>query len=336
MSLRIRFLWFFTICVWLLSVSGTLSAQASEPSAPRFANAYELIDAVNSLRAQNGLPGYSINSILMNVAQAHSDYQAAIGSVTHYGPGGNRPYQRALEAGYSVAGDLSRGGFYSENIMGGTSLTAQSVVNAWTGDDLHMNTMLSPNLTEVGAGVSCAGSFCYYTLDAAQPSGAPIVYTPPVGGTAIATSASGGTVFPTRIVVFPNTPKSDGSVVHIVQPGETLFTISLAYKTTVDSIKSLNRLSSDIIYPGDTLIIFLSRPTETAAPTETATPIPTATPFIFRTATSPPEPTATPPPSAPITGGSGAIVVGVIIVAALVVAGVMTAAGTRSARKRDG
>jgi LysM repeat protein len=193
--------------------------------------------------------------------------------------------------------------------------------------------MLSAIYTEAGAGVSCSGDYCYFTLDAAQPSGAPIVYTPPVGGTA--TSTSGGTAFPTRIVVFPNTPKPDGSVTHIVQPGETLFTISLAYKTTVDSLKSLNRLSSDLIYPGDTLIIFPPRPTETAAPTETETPVPTATPFVFRTATHPPEPTATPLPSAPLTGGSGGIVVGIIIVAALVVAGVLTAAGARPVRKRE-
>jgi LysM repeat protein len=339
MPLRIRSFWFLAVCAVFLSVLGMLPVQASGPSAPRFANAYELIDAVNRLRAQNGLPGYSINSILMNVAQAHSDYQAAIGSVTHYGPNGNRPYQRALAAGYSVAGDLSLGGFYSENIMGGPGLTAQSVVNAWTADAPHTNTMLSGNLTEVGAGVSCSGDYCYFTLDAAQPSGAPIVYTPPAGGGASVSVGDGSSeTVPTRVVVFPNTPKSDGSISHIVQPGETLWSIALAYKTNVDSLKSLNRLSTNDIYPGDTLVIFQSRATQTAAPTETGTPVPTATPFVFRTATSLPEPTATPIPSAPLTGGSGALVVGIIVVAALVAAGVMTAVGARStryARKSD-
>ncbi len=328
MSLPNHFGRLLAICCLFLLVSWTPPARALAPSAPRFANAYELIDAVNSLRAQNGLPGYSINSILMSVAQAHSDYQAAIGAWTHYGPSGERGRDRALAAGYPV------GSFFSENVWMGQNLTAQDVVNNWKADAPHLETMLSTNLTEVGAGVSCSGDHCFFTLDAAQPSGAPIVPTP-TGGTAAPTSTSGGTVFPTRIVVFPNTPKSDGSVVHIVQPGETLFTISLAYKTTVDGLKSLNRLSSDLIYPGDTLIIFLARPTETVAPTETETPAPTATPFVFRTATRPPEPTATQPPSAPLAGGSGAIVVGIIIVAALVVAGVLTAAGARPVRKRE-
>ena len=108
----------------------SLPARTSVQARPQTVSAYDLINAVNALRASRGLPAYSINSTLMSVAQAHSDYQAAIGTVTHYGPGGTRPFQRALAAGYPVAGDLSLGGFYSENIQGGPGLTAQSAVNA--------------------------------------------------------------------------------------------------------------------------------------------------------------------------------------------------------------
>ncbi len=59
------------------------SAQAGDP--------YSLIDAVNNLRVANGLPSYQTDGILMSIAQAHSDYQAAIGDVTHTGAGGTRP-----------------------------------------------------------------------------------------------------------------------------------------------------------------------------------------------------------------------------------------------------
>ena len=58
----------------LLSLFGNVtrgSAQAGDP--------YSLIDAVNNLRAANGLSPLQINSILMSTAQGHSDYQAAIG-----------------------------------------------------------------------------------------------------------------------------------------------------------------------------------------------------------------------------------------------------------------
>lgn len=305
----------------LVGLQATSLAQAQ----PHTANAYELIDAVNSLRAKNGLPAYSINSILMSVAQAHSDYQASIGSVTHYGPGGTRPYERALAAGYPVAGDLSLGGFYSENIMGGTGYTAQEVVNAWMGDAPHQNTMLSANLTEIGAGVSCSGSFCYFTIDASTPSGTTVSYTPSSGGT----SGAGGSPVPTRGVVFPNTPDADGSIRHIVQPGETLWEIATAYKIGVDEIKRLNKLSNDFIYPGNTLIIKQAAGTPTAGPTGSPTVAPTFTPFVFWTVTASPTGTSTSLPSAPLAGDSGAVVVGAIVVAALILAGVLTASGIR-------
>jgi len=309
----------------IFALGASLSSRTPVQARPLNANAYELIDAVNSLRAKNGLPPYSINSILMSVAQSHSDYQASIGSVTHFGPGGTRPYERALAAGYPVAGDLSLGGFYSENIMGGTGYTAQEVVNAWMGDAPHQNTMLSANLTEIGAGVSCSGSFCYFTIDASTQSGSPVSYTPSSGGT---TGGIGSTV-PTRGIVFPNTPEADGSIKHVVQPGETLWEIAFAYKVGVDVLKRLNKLSNDFIYPGDTLIIRNISGTSTPGPTGSPTIVPTLTPFVFWTVTASPTGTSTPLPSAPLTGDRGGIVVGVIVVAALVLAGVLTASGTR-------
>lgn len=309
----------------------TLSAQAffsaasvgaSPQAQPPRANAYELIDAVNGLRAAQGLPPYSINSTLMNVAQAHSDYQAAIGSVTHYGPGGSRPYERALGAGYPVAGDLSLGGFFSENIMAGSNLSAQSLVNAWSGDDLHLGTMTSPNLREVGAGVSCAGNFCYYTLDAAQPTGGTVAYTPGANST----PGSG----PTSVIIFPNTPGVDGSIKHTVRAGETLWSIAQAYGVSVDDIVRLNHMSSStVIYVGDVLIIRAATPLPSATVSPTSTIAPTFTPFVFWTVTSTLGPTATQPAPAPVDSAGGNLVVIIIIVAAFVLAGVLTAAGTR-------
>ena len=297
---------------------------------PSTASGYDLITAVNNLRARNGLPAYSINSILMSVAQSHSDYQASIGSVTHYGPGGTRPYERALAAGYPVAGDLSLGGFYSENIMGGSGYTAQEVVNAWMGDAPHQNTMLSANLTEVGAGVSCSGDFCYFTLDASTPSGSSVSYTPSSGGT----TGGAGSPVPTRGVVFPSTPAADGSIRHVVQEGEVLWTIASAYNVSVDEIKRLNKLANNLIYPGDILLIKAAGATATAGPTETPTTAATFTPFIFWTVTASPTQSPTPLPSAPLSGQGGGVIVGVIVVAALVLAGVLTAGSARTRKSR--
>ena len=156
-----------------------LPAPAAAETAPRplaAASAYDLIDAVNALRGSHGLPAYSINLTLMYTAQNQADFMAATGTVTHSGPGGIGLIDRLLAAGYPLAGDLSLGGFRAENIIsGGDDATAQWAVDQWMGDAPHQNTMLSPNLSEIGAGVATAGGRVYFVIDAAHPTsgGAP-------------------------------------------------------------------------------------------------------------------------------------------------------------------
>src|SRR3990172_8145913 len=161
-------LWLRSASLLFLFLSLTPRSEAhARPmgSAPLY-SADALIAEVNALRAANGLPSYIVDPILMQIAQAHSDYQASIGTLTHYGVDGSRPYQRALAAGFPLAGDVSRGGFFSENITGGDNTPAQAVAE-WQRDSVHLNTMLSPNLTHVGAGGSVSGGSPYYTLDSA-------------------------------------------------------------------------------------------------------------------------------------------------------------------------
>jgi uncharacterized protein YkwD len=100
--------------------------------------ANELITAVNGLRIANGLPPYTANPMLMQVAQDHANYMAATGQVEH------RPglTQRILDAGYPLAGDLSQGGFRAENITAGNKTAAQAV-QEWTGDALLFAGMLT-------------------------------------------------------------------------------------------------------------------------------------------------------------------------------------------------
>jgi LysM repeat protein len=74
------------------------------------------------------------------------------------------------------------------------------------------------------------------------------------------------------------TPRPDGAIVHIVQSGDTLFGIALMYSVDLDQIRQLNASalgSSDIIVPGQELVISL--PSETPTPTPPPAP-PTPTP----------------------------------------------------------
>jgi uncharacterized protein YkwD/LysM repeat protein len=318
---RIRLLCLFLLAALFVPSARVSSVQAKAPAAPRFASAYELIDAVNGLRARNGLPAYTVNSTLMGTAQRQADYMASIKTVQHTGPGGISFPDRLIAAGYSFV-------FRSENIMSASPSASgwELVTSPSWADDLHQHTMLSPDLREIGAGVAVNGALGYYVIDCggSGSGGGSSSYTAVPGSTPV---IGGGAA--TVVIVLPNTPKPDGSVSHLVQPGETLWSIAIAYKTTIAELKSINRLTDDNIYPGDTLMIFLPKATSTPAPTATATSVPTATPFVFWTVTSSPEPTATPIPASPVAGGSGMIVVGIIIISALLAAGALTAAGAR-------
>lgn len=250
------------LSLWVVFALFFQVANATQLAATSSATA--LINQVNQLRQAQGLPAYQVNSILMNIAQAHSAYQASIGSVTHTGPGGTRPRDRAVAAGYGGGATI----FVSENIAGGLNLSAQTAVSWWQGDDLHLNTMLSPNYQDVGAGVAEAGGVVYYTLDAAYVSGAPV---PPVD-----TAVAPQTPAPTLPVIIPavaSTPRADGSIVHIVQQGQALWNIAAVYGVSIDELLGLNGMSANaVIHPGDELLVKAADATPTPAPSPTKLP----------------------------------------------------------------
>ena len=98
---------------------------------------------------------------------------------------------------------------------------------------------------------------------------------------------------------------------------------AIAYKVRINDIKNLNSLSSDVIFPGQKLLIMrvgtATPVSPTAGPTldlSTFTPLPTLE-AVTETVTS----TATPTPAAPAQVQNGAPVVGGIIFVALMAAG---------------
>jgi uncharacterized protein YkwD len=283
-------------------------------------NAYDVIAAVNAIRAERGLVPYQVNSILMAIAQSHAEYQASSGVVTHYGANGSRPYQRAIAAGYSVAGDLSSGGFFAENIQSGADLSALDVVKIWQADSIHLNVMISPNLKDVGVGVAIAGGVAYYTLDAGLSSDSTII-SPPPAGSGDDPFASPTATRTTSQPVATSTALEDGTVYHIVQANEALWSIALAYDTTVAQLKKLNKLATDDIFVGQKLLISkVELDTPTPQPSITVTlGIPTST--ATKPVTPSPTFTATPIPIPPASRQSGTTMVGGIIFAAFLAAG---------------
>ncbi|HAE58276.1 MAG TPA: hypothetical protein DCG54_01895 [Anaerolineae bacterium] len=323
---------FALITITSAPVEARASVTTGNPQA--VTDAYSLIAEVNALRAANGQPPYTADPILMGIAQQHAEFMAANG-VSHTGYGGTRPYQRALNAGYPLAGDLSLGGFISENITAGNNKSVQDAVRQWQGDAPHLNTMLSPNLTEIGAGVAIVNGYVYYVIDAAQPT----ANRQPQGVSTLAPGQSAPTLVvyapPLASTAIPNTPMPDGTIYHIVQPGETLWLIAITYNMKVADIRQLNGMSeTEAIYPNEKLLLVKGTgviPTlAPATPTATIffTPSPSATlQSLLPTLTLPPTPTATPEVLLIIRREDGPLVLGAILLAALVLALILARGG---------
>lgn len=280
----------------------------------------DIIDMMNSQRTHHGLAALVRNSILDSVAQGDAEYMLA----THLLGDIGGVKQRVLNAGYGGG----QNAWATENWAMDFD-TIEEIKVAWS-DDLHMIPVNNPNYKNVGAGIATDGTDTYYVLVAAYIE----------GGIAAATTDPLVTKDPTTsqymAPVVTSTPNSDGSISLIVQPGQTLWSIAIAYGMHIDEIKSLNKLTSDTVYVGQPLILRLA-PTITITPTITVTPpLPTRTPapsqyLKLPTRTSFPTATATPTPIVPGLGSIDRRTLGIIIIAvcALGLAGVLLVSSLR-------
>ncbi len=285
--------------------------------APAQSTAAEVIDGVNALRASCGLAPYQTNSILMRVCQDQADYMASIGTYSDTDAQGRGAGERALAAGYPLAGDLSLGGLISENVFWGNNATAQDAINFWTGDALHRIALFDTGFRDVGAGVAVVGSAYFYCQIAALSTGGKAVpYTP-------------NPKVPTAAPLIINTPNADGSITYIIRPGDTLFSIAFGYGVSLATLEHLNNLTgTTIIYPGRRLII---RPASSPAVSPTpgqSTALPTQFPTQPEIPT--PFPSGSPTgrlsaPSSTVTTPQAGVAVIIIAAAALLFAGVITA-----------
>jgi uncharacterized protein YkwD/LysM repeat protein len=277
--------------VTLLGVSILVALAVSfAPPNPVYAqasSAMDLINAVNAYRASSGLEPYGVDSGLMSLAQDQSQYQASVLTCTHNRSDGSSPGDHGISA---------------ENFACGANLSAQGAIQQWA-DVVHTATMLGPTTGLVGAGVSSSGDNVYYTLDVKRLTG-DFNYQPPASSNI--TSNQQDPTQPVIGSIVVSTPNSDGSIVHIIQYGETLVEIAEAYGISLNDLISLNKLDpkKPVYYAKQPLIIRLAftltpfmtttftprpptrtpLPTRTPRPTRTATPIHTAVPTRTNTA----------------------------------------------------
>jgi LysM repeat protein len=240
--------------IWLrigLLILGLLFLASAAPAEANSAN--EIVQLVNAVRANHGLPPYQVNSALTAAAQNHANWMSQTAIYSHTGAGGSTPQSRATAAGYA--------GFATENIVGGTNMTPRQGVIWWQNSPVHYNTLVSTRYIEVGVGFATNGEQNFYVLVAGRPSSA--------GGTAPAPSQPAAR----PLIITPiqlAQPGEDGSIIHTVQPGQALWSLAAHYETPLTEILQINNMRENVILqPGDQIVIRLP---EGAEPPPTPTP----------------------------------------------------------------
>ena len=126
----------------------------------------DAISAINTYRADNNLPAFTVNTLLVRAAQAHANDMACNNFFTHNGTDGSTPQTRVAAQGY-VASSVS------ENVYGSNPpLDGAGVINWWKTDKTdprHNQNLLSTTYTEIGVGYSFFNGFGYYVLVLAKP-----------------------------------------------------------------------------------------------------------------------------------------------------------------------
>jgi hypothetical protein len=276
----LRRLLILSLLLWLLPV---FAAQAQ---------AGDLLARVNNLRASRGLPPFTQNGALAAAAQAHAQWMANSGVISHNQPDGSGPRSRAMNAGYPNA-DVT------ENIYGGSQATVDAAWAFWVNSPLHLNSMINGRYSEIGVGVA-TGSVTTYVLVFGNPGGG----SPFVPQSASArSSGGGGGGAPPQQPSYVKGLDASGNIMHEVQPGDTLGEIALIYGYSwgdLDYMRQLNGIEGNLLEIGSIFLVPPRDGTYTPTPGEpeddsSATPEARQPHDEQPAADSPP--TATPPPT---------------------------------------
>jgi LysM repeat protein len=239
------------LCLLLLAVSAAkpnLATEAKDAEAPlQSVSAYELIAAMNVLRMSNGLPALIEHPIIDAVAQGTAQIMADGLLSWHIGD----VKGRLAAAGYGGGGTV----FATENFaVASDSATIDQIMLMWADYD-HMRPATQPYYCHVGAGTAKASNgMTYFILQAAYISGVPCEAAPPGSVTPIPgqTPFVPGIVTPVELVE----PDENGNYLHIVKPGQSFWSIAVAYGVTIKDILHWNNLPENyVLQTGDKLQI---------------------------------------------------------------------------------
>ena len=225
----------------LVPGSGVLAAQpVGKPLQQSEVTAYDLIIAMNTQRISYGLQALVEDPIINAVAQSTAELMAANQMSWHIGNVSGRLQSAGYGGGVKVWG--------TENFAVG-NMSIDEIMLVWA-DASHMIPVVNPAYCHIGAGIAkSSNGLTYYVLQAAYTSsGACGEYRPPEGFTPApggATPGQTGNGSQLIVAVQTATPDADGKLYHVVQPGQSFWSIAVAYKITIKDIETWNNLSKD-------------------------------------------------------------------------------------------
>ncbi len=244
---------FLTTTLLLLTLLLIGTSQAHATSTPQEATAQDVINAVNELRIANGLNPLSVHPALMQAAQWEANAIAS-GLPGHSRPNGLTLGQWLISLGYPLSGDLSQDGYRSENWVAARS--AEEAIQLWLMDAPHTNTMLSPDRSDIGAAIA-VGDQTYIVIETALQTANGEMQTDAKDMLTALPYDETGSLAPQFIMpVIVSTARPDGDVIHKVAYGQSLWSIAIAYNTTIEQIRAWNNLDADeSVYENEILLV---------------------------------------------------------------------------------
>jgi LysM repeat protein len=220
---------------------------------------YDLIAAMNTLRMSNGLPALIEDSIVNAVAQSTAEIMAANEMSWHIGD----VRGRLAAAGYGGGATV----WATENFaVGYGDLGIDEIMVMWADPD-HMRPAVVAAYCNVGAGVATSpNGRTYYILQAAYTSAKSCgEYNYPEGTTPQPnTNPVPQYVAPVKLA----TPDAEGRIYHVVEFGQSLWAIAVAYQITIHDLEVWNNISRETaIRVGQRLFIPSSSTEGYATPT---------------------------------------------------------------------
>ena len=202
---------------------------------------FDLMVAINTLRVSYGLPALIEDPVIDAVAQATAETMAANHMSTHIG----NVSGRIAAAGYGGGAKV----WATENIALG-HYSIDEIMAVWA-DEAHMLPVVIPAYCNMGAGVATSSDgWKYYVFQAAYTAEKACGEYTSVGN--VTTNQEGSTnngraggisqlIVPVKIA----TPDADGKIFHVVQAGQSFWSIAAAYKITIKDLVLWNGLSQE-------------------------------------------------------------------------------------------